>query len=188
MCGLVLTIFTLFQNLDRGRQGGWPKIHRVTKCQQYDGLQQLEVETVETFWVRPYSPSSCPVHVEDGVAPKSARHRGRRCGLASVGWIGVQGAHLHRWRISNLGASPPCMAPWRQGAELLPRMNPCRRSWTSLNILLQPTKPFSWYSVSRGGVNLILRCYGRITDELFIRISLSALSVSSSQKFHIRLN
>ena len=134
--------------------------------------------------MRPYSPSSCPVHVEDGLAPKSARPRGRRCGLASVGWIGVQGAHLHRWRISNLGASPPCMAPWRQGAELLPRMNPCRRSWTSLNILLQPTKPFSWYSVSRGGVNLILQCYGRITDEPFIKISLSA----PSQKLHIRLN
>ena len=126
----------------------------------------------------PPPPPAQLVHVEDGVAPKSARHRGRRCGLASVGWIGVQGAHLHRWRISNLGASPPCMAPWREGAELLPRMNPWRRSWTSLNILLQPTKPFSWYSVSRGGVNLILQCYGRITDEPFIKISLSAFSVS----------
>ena len=41
---------------------------------------------------------------------------------------------------------------------------------------------------------LVLSIKGRgqldiaITDELFIKISLSALSVSSSQKFHIRLN
>ena len=38
------------------------------------------------------------------------------------------------------------------------------------------------------GKPYILQCYGRITDEPFIKISLSALSVSSSQKFHIRLN
>ena len=41
---------------------------------------------------------------------------------------------------------------------------------------------------------LVLSIKGRgqldiaITDELFIKISLSALSVSSSQKLHIRLN
>ena len=41
---------------------------------------------------------------------------------------------------------------------------------------------------------LVLSIKGRgqldiaITDELFIKISLSALSVSSSQKFHIHLN
>ena len=172
----------------KGRQGGWPKIHRVTKCQQYDGLQQLEVETVETFWVRPYSPSSsCPA----GPCWRWGGAKKRQASWAPV-WIGVRWldwrpgsassplAHLHRWRISNLGASPPCMAPSREGAELLPRMNPWRRSWTSLNILLQPTKPFSWDSVSRGGVNLILQCYGRMYGWTFHKdITFSPLTKTS---------
>ena len=97
----------------KGRQGGWPKIHRVTKCQQYDGLQQLEVEILETFWVivRPYSPSSssCPA----GPCWRWGGAKKRQASWAPV-WIGVRWldwrpesassplAHLQPWRISTM--------------------------------------------------------------------------------------
>ena len=74
------------------------------------------------------------------------------------------------------------------GGGVIAKDEPLEEELDILEHPLQPTKPFSLYSVSRGGVNLISQCYGRITDEPFIKISLSALSVSSSQKFHIRLN
>ena len=102
----------------KGRQGGWPKIHRVTKCQQYDGLQQLEVETVETFWVRPYSPSSsCPA----GPCWRWGGAKKRQASWAPV-WIGVRWLDWRpeSWRIFTAGASPTLAHlhhAWRHGGR-----------------------------------------------------------------------